>query len=381
MRSCTSANAPTYRRSLAASFDTDEPTPGCIASSGTAACHGARSVKRSGSGPNSCCSPPGTGRTSTAVGTGYRPSPGVSVASPAALTSEPCTSEAPQHPAIIEKPLDSIESDAAHSERDSDDREQPCTFGGTSAAAPARSPGGNLGGSSGSRRSPVRRPRPTAVSVVYTLARVVPERVRHLIPNALRRPIRRYVASVSERSELHWTRTVMNREVDALIRALPPEHLDAVEISGNLRGGYAWHSYQRTHYPDFDLCGDDLPEHTYDFVICEQVLEHVADRWRAAANLRRLCRPGGLVLVSTPFLIRVHGEPEDYWRFTDAGLEHLLSRAGLDVLWVRTWGNAACVRANFRTWKRRRPWHSLRNDPKLPVTVWALGRRSVDCAP
>src|SRR5262249_29604864 len=55
-------------------------------------------------------------------------------------------------------------------------------------------------------------------------------------------------------------------------------------------------------------------------------------------------------------------EPEDYWRFTDAGLEHLLSRAGLDVLWVRTWGNAACVRANFRTWKRRRPWHSLRND-------------------
>jgi len=180
------------------------------------------------------------------------------------------------------------------------------------------------------------------------------------------------------RTEHQWSRTVMNRDVDAMIQALPPEHLDAVEISGDLRGGYAWRSYQQTRYPDFDLCGDDLPDHTYDFVICEQVLEHVADPWRAAANLRRLCRPGGLVLVSTPFLIRVHPAPDDYWRFTDAGLEQLLSRAGLEVLWVRTWGNAACVRANFRIWKRRRPWHSLRNDPRLPVVVWALARRSVD---
>ena len=51
------------------------------------------------------------------------------------------------------------------------------------------------------------------------------------------------------------------------------------------------------------------PPARYDVVICEQVLEHVLDPGAAAANLRGLCAPGGHVVVSTPFLIRVHELP------------------------------------------------------------------------
>jgi hypothetical protein len=107
-------------------------------------------------------------------------------------------------------------------------------------------------------------------------------------------------------------------------------------------------------------------------VICEQVLEHVIDPWRAAGNLQRMCRPGGLVLVNMPFLIRIHDHPGDYWRFTPDALRFLLTAVGLDVQWVRSWGNRSCVRANFDVWRRYRPWHSLRNEDPLPVVVWRL---------
>ena len=48
------------------------------------------------------------------------------------------------------------------------------------------------------------------------------------------------------------------------------------------------------------------------------------------------------MIVSTPFLIKVHELPmlemHDYWRFTPRGLRTLLERAGLDVVKVRTLG-------------------------------------------
>ena len=75
--------------------------------------------------------------------------------------------------------------------------------------------------------------------------------------------------------------------------------------------------------PDFDLCAPIAVERQFDVVICEQVLEHVVDPWGAAANLRELTTPGGHVIVSTPFLIKVHELPSfelrDYWRFTPRG--------------------------------------------------------------
>jgi Methyltransferase domain len=113
-------------------------------------------------------------------------------------------------------------------------------------------------------------------------------------------------------------------------------------------------------------------------VICEQVLEHVPDPWAAASNLRAMCAPNGHVIVSTPFLVRVHELPlfamGDYWRFTPRGLRTLLEGVGLQVDTMGSWGNRACVIGNFDRWAARRPWHSMRNEPDFPVQVWAFAR-------
>lgn len=172
-----------------------------------------------------------------------------------------------------------------------------------------------------------------------------------------------------------WQREVMNRDVETLFQSLGPRGLSVVEVSGMIRSGYPWASYRRLEYPEFDLC-DPSPTHDgrYDLVICEQVLEHVENPVTAVGNLKALCAPGGLLLVSTPFLIRIHPDPGDFWRFTPDGLKKLLECQGLRVEWVRSWGNRAVVRGNFRVWAPYWPGRNLKNDPDLAVQVWALAR-------
>jgi SAM-dependent methyltransferase len=171
-----------------------------------------------------------------------------------------------------------------------------------------------------------------------------------------------------------WQRAVLNRAVDDHIESLGPEALTAVEISGEAHASRPWKRFVSLTYPDFDLCAPLGERERFDVVICEQVIEHVEDPCGAARNLRGLCRPGGQVIVSTPFLVRVHelyGMP-DYWRFTPRGLRTLLERAGLEVDTVGTWGNRRCVVGNLDHWPAHRRWLSLRNEPELPVQVWAF---------
>ncbi len=176
-----------------------------------------------------------------------------------------------------------------------------------------------------------------------------------------------------------WQRVVLNQAVRRHIEALDPRRRTAVEISGDAHAALPWASFTSLNYPEFDLCDPLRDRGTFDVVICEQVIEHVVDPWTAAQNLRRLCSPGGHVIVSTPFLIRVHELPAfgmpDYWRFTPRGLRTLLEGAGLAVDAVQSWGNRSCIAGNLDRWPSYRRWQSLRNEPDLPVQVWAFARR------
>jgi len=175
-----------------------------------------------------------------------------------------------------------------------------------------------------------------------------------------------------------WQRVPLNSAVDAKIAALGPGDLVAAEISGDNHAPNPWREHVSLDYPEFDVCAPLELERRFDVVICEQVLEHVIDPYAAARNLRELCVPGGWVIVSTPFLIKVHELPmygmRDYWRFTPRGLQVLLENAGLEVDEVSSWGNRDCVVGNLSRWSAYRPWHSLRNETDLPVQVWAFAR-------
>ena len=97
----------------------------------------------------------------------------------------------------------------------------------------------------------------------------------------------------------HWCRAVMNAETERLVRELGPSELDALEISGDAWSGFGFRSYQSCHWPEFDVCKDRLPGN-FDFIVAEQVFEHIRYPLQAARNIHRMLRGGGDVYDHDP---------------------------------------------------------------------------------
>ncbi len=72
-----------------------------------------------------------------------------------------------------------------------------------------------------------------------------------------------------------------------------------------------------------------------DTVLSLQVLEHVPEPLDMLKEIRRVLRPGGYLILTAPHIWNVHEQPHDYYRYTQYGLEHLLGKAGFEIVEVR----------------------------------------------
>lgn len=84
--------------------------------------------------------------------------------------------------------------------------------------------------------------------------------------------------------------------------------------------------------PGVDLIGSaeslPVPDASFDCAMCSQVLEHAESPPSAVGELHRVLRRGGVALASTHGVYRYHPSPDDYWRWTHAGLMRLFTEAG-----------------------------------------------------
>ena len=105
-----------------------------------------------------------------------------------------------------------------------------------------------------------------------------------------------------------------------------------------------------------DITDIPLPGESFDLILCTEVLEHVPDTYEAFAELVRLCKKGGAVIVTTPFSYPLHEEPYDFVRLTPHQIRECGRRYGLKVAHLETSGNelevAATVWCNL--WTRLR---------------------------
>lgn len=67
-----------------------------------------------------------------------------------------------------------------------------------------------------------------------------------------------------------------------------------------------------------------IADASFEVVLCTEVLEHLHTPERAIGEMRRLLKPGGLLLLTTRFIFPIHDAPGDYYRYTKYGLRHLL---------------------------------------------------------
>ena len=78
--------------------------------------------------------------------------------------------------------------------------------------------------------------------------------------------------------------------------------------------------------PDVVGRGERLPfrEGAFDAAVCSEVIEHVEVPAILIDELWRVLRAGGHLLLSSPFLFPIHGDPHDYQRLTETRLRQLL---------------------------------------------------------
>ena len=137
-------------------------------------------------------------------------------------------------------------------------------------------------------------------------------------------------------------------------------------------------------YPEYNLLSLPFPDGSFDFVVCDMVLEHVEGNPQDAIDeMRRVLRDGGIAVVTTPFIYRYHPAPGDFWRISPDGLKLLFSKFSR-IVDCGGWGNFKATRL-LRTELRyvgipRVAWHPLhrlavKNDPEWPIISWIVAER------
>jgi SAM-dependent methyltransferase len=115
-----------------------------------------------------------------------------------------------------------------------------------------------------------------------------------------------------------------------------------------------------------------FPAASFDSVICNQVLEHVFEPDRFLAEVTRVLRPEGRLLLSVPFVWDEHEQPYDFARYSSFGLRALLERNGLRVLEMhRTVADGSLLAQLSIAMVHKRLWKSGAMG-KIITMLWAV---------
>ncbi|QOI98461.1 MAG: methyltransferase domain-containing protein [Flammeovirgaceae bacterium] len=86
-----------------------------------------------------------------------------------------------------------------------------------------------------------------------------------------------------------------------------------------------------------------LPDNQFDTIIISEVFEHIAEPEVLWSELARILKPNGKMLVSVPFLYKIHEAPHDYFRYTEFALKNYATKNNLHVLELRSFGGLPLV--------------------------------------
>ena len=99
-----------------------------------------------------------------------------------------------------------------------------------------------------------------------------------------------------------------------------------------------------------------FPDQEFDIVFCTEVMEHVPEPALFLKEIYRVLKPGGVVIMTTPFLVPLHEEPHDYYRYTKHGIHYLLNKTGFRSIEIEPFGEyfavsiAFCVQIQLKFW-------------------------------
>jgi SAM-dependent methyltransferase len=140
-------------------------------------------------------------------------------------------------------------------------------------------------------------------------------------------------------------------------------------------------------YPKVNLHNLPFGDLTFDFIITDQVLEHIQDPKKAISESYRVLNNGGVAIHTTCFMNYIHYCPTDFWRFSPDALRLISEGCGFSkIIQCAGWGNRTavilCLLGNrFRSisipdnrWSLRH-YIATKNDLKYPIVTWLVARK------
>jgi ubiquinone/menaquinone biosynthesis C-methylase UbiE len=139
-----------------------------------------------------------------------------------------------------------------------------------------------------------------------------------------------------------------------------------------------------TNFPQCDILKLPFPDNYFDYVVSDQVLEHVeGNPQQAVDETYRILKHGGVAVHTTCFFYGIHDSPKDFWRFSPEALAFLCKRFS-KVIDVGGWGNFY-VWLMFWLGLERLPiphakWHPLhkmaiKNQENYPIVTWVVTKK------
>lgn len=132
------------------------------------------------------------------------------------------------------------------------------------------------------------------------------------------------------------------RFLDTQVKQLDPQA--AILDVGAGRGDFADLFIQHRNYfaldvypyPEVDIACDLSQANPFraaslDAILLMNVLEHVYDAHALLASLSQMLKPGGVMIVAIPFLVKMHQVPIDYARYTHYALQRFAPDHGLEI--------------------------------------------------
>jgi len=74
-----------------------------------------------------------------------------------------------------------------------------------------------------------------------------------------------------------------------------------------------------------------IKDECIDSIIAFNLLEHIFNYRSFACECHRILKRGGVLYLFVPFLVRVHPDPHDYFRYTSEALSKIFGEAGFRV--------------------------------------------------
>lgn len=114
-----------------------------------------------------------------------------------------------------------------------------------------------------------------------------------------------------------------------------------------LEGLEAWEylNTDGTTQPDYKCSAEKIPvdDNTFDMVLMAEVMEHLPEPGCVLKECSRILRTDGKVIATVPLFYPIHGDPEDYQRWTPEKTRLEFEQAGFTVDRLEPMGSVVAV--------------------------------------